>query len=82
MHNHDAKTPAKIGRLQTPTAEFRFIHGGILFAANLVTAAAAGITRLSLDRFDTSWMRILWRIAGSWLAAILALFLAFTATAG
>lgn len=58
-----------------------FIHLGILFAANLVTASVAGVTRLSMERVTAPWMRILWRIASSWLAAILTLVLAFTATA-
>ena len=59
-----------------------FIYLGIVFATNLVTASAAAVARLAMERFAEAWMRILWRVAGSWLAAILTLFLAFSATAG
>ncbi|MDJ0628195.1 MAG: hypothetical protein QNJ44_08020 [Rhodobacter sp.] len=58
-----------------------FIYVGIVFAANLVTACAAGVTGFAMDQVEANWMRILWRIAGSWLAAILTLIFAFTLTA-
>ncbi|MDJ0824640.1 MAG: hypothetical protein QNJ16_03970 [Rhodobacter sp.] len=58
-----------------------FIYVGIVFAANMVTACAAGIASLAMERVEANWMRILWRIAGSWLAAIMTLVFAFTLTA-
>ncbi|GHF05569.1 hypothetical protein GCM10016455_28560 [Aliiroseovarius zhejiangensis] len=54
------------------------IHLGILFAANLVVAVAAGLPRVVLEWRDDAWLRILWRVAASWIAAVLILFLAFT----
>ncbi len=58
-----------------------FIYAGVVFAVNLVTACAAGIVRLGMEQVEASWMRILWRIAGSWIAAILMLLIAFTFSA-
>ena len=55
-----------------------FIHLGILFAANLAVACTAGAARFAMEQIEAAWMHILWRVAASWLAAILALFLAFT----
>ena len=52
------------------------IHLGIFFAANLAVAVAAGLPRVTLDRWDAPWLRILWRVVASWIAAILILSLA------
>jgi hypothetical protein len=54
-----------------------FTHLGLLFGANLATALAAGIARLALTRVEAGWMRIAWRVAASWIGAILMLTLAF-----
>lgn len=59
-----------------------FIHAGVLYALNMVTVAVAALARLALDRVEAMWMRILWRIAASWIAAILILYLAFTLSQG
>lgn len=61
------------GLLELPLS----IHAGLFFAANLVTACTAGLARVALERVPAQWMRILWRIAASWIAAILVLLLAF-----
>lgn len=54
-----------------------FTHLGLLFGANLATALAAGIAKLALTRVEAGWMRIGWRVAASWIGAILMLTLAF-----
>lgn len=56
------------------------IHLGILFATNLSVAFAAAIPRLTLERSNAAWLRIVWRVAASWIAAILVLYLAYTAS--
>jgi len=58
-----------------------FIHLGVLAAANLVTVWVAGIAHIALAQVEALWMRILWRIVGSWLAAIMTILFAFTFTA-
>lgn len=55
-----------------------YIHVGFLFAANVAVAAVAGLARVTFDASDAAWVRIGWRIAASWLAAILVLFAAFS----
>ncbi|TYB81634.1 hypothetical protein [Maritimibacter fusiformis] len=50
---------------------------GILFAANIALATVAGAARVSLERIVHPATRIAWRIAASWVAAILVLSLAF-----
>ncbi len=57
-----------------------FTHLGLLFGANLATALAAGIANLALTRVEAAWMRIGWRVAASWIGAILMLTLAFEVT--
>lgn len=59
-----------------------FIHAGILFAANAVTAFSAGLSRLAMEKVKMLWMRVVWRIAASWIAAVLMLYLAFTVSVG
>jgi hypothetical protein len=54
-----------------------FTHLGILFGANLATALAAGVSNLAMTRVAAGWMRIGWRVAASWIGAILMLVLAF-----
>lgn len=54
------------------------IHLGILFAANLVVACSATLCRAALEQVTALWMRIVWRVAASWIAAILMLYFAFT----
>ena len=61
------------GLLELPVA----IHLGIFFGINLSIAMVAGMARFAIEQVDTTWMRILWRIAASWLAAILVLLFAF-----
>ena len=55
-----------------------FIYAGIFFGANLVLAISAGLTRFALEKVEAPWMRILCRVAASWIGAILMLVLAFT----
>ncbi len=57
------------------------IHIGILFAANMVVAVAAGVPRAVLEWKDSRLVRIIWRTAASWIAAILILYFAFTVAA-
>lgn len=59
-----------------------FTHLGLLFGVNLATAAAEGLARFAVLRVDAPWMRIGWRVAASWIAAILLLMLAFELTGG
>jgi hypothetical protein len=54
-----------------------FTHLGLLFGANLATALAAGVSNLMPRRVEAGWMRIGWRVAASWIGAILMLTLAF-----
>lgn len=54
-----------------------FIHLGLLLGVNLVVAVSAGLTRTVLDLVERPWMRIGWRVAASWLAAVQILLLAF-----
>lgn len=53
------------------------IRLGLFVAANIATAALAGVVRVILERWDGQVARIGARIAASWLAAILMLYLAF-----
>jgi hypothetical protein len=58
-----------------------FTHLGLLFGANLATALAAGLSsNLAMTRVRAGWMRIGWRVAASWIGAILVLMLAFELT--
>jgi hypothetical protein len=52
-------------------------RAGLLFAVQFALAAGAGLVRLSRDRFAFHATDILWRVAASWGAAILVLYLAF-----
>lgn len=54
-----------------------FTHLGLLFGANLATALGAGVPNLAMARVEAAWMRIGWRVAASWIGAILMLMLAF-----
>jgi hypothetical protein len=54
-----------------------FTHLGLLFGANLATALAAGCLEPRHDAGAAGWMRIGWRVAASWIGAILMLTLAF-----
>lgn len=53
------------------------IHAGILFAANLAVAVAAGVARVLIEATPADWPRILCRVLASWIAAVLVLNLAF-----
>ncbi len=55
------------------------IHFGILLAASALIPISASVVRMSLDRFTQPWLVIGWRIAASWLAAIMLLYMAFAA---
>ena len=57
------------------------IRAGIFFAANLTLAIAAGVIRWVTERWPGEVTRIGGRVAASWLAAILVLYLAFSLTA-
>ena len=59
-----------------------FIYFGILFGTNIAVACTAGLARYAMERYEADWMRIVWRVAESWIAAILMLILAFTISAG
>lgn len=59
-----------------------FTYLGLLFGANLVPASAASATRLAISRVTAGWMRIGWRVAASWIGAILLLTLAFEMSGG
>ena len=61
------------GFLELPVA----IYLGIFFGINLSIAMIAGLARFAMEQVEAAWMRILWRIAASWLAAILVLLFAF-----
>jgi hypothetical protein len=54
------------------------IYIGILFAANLAVAIPAALTLEVLARYSRAWVRILWRVVASWIAAILILYFAVT----
>ena len=54
------------------------IRLGLFVAANIATAALAGVLRVILERWDGDIPRIGARVAASWLAAILVLYLAFS----
>ncbi len=56
------------------------IRLGLFVAANIATAALAGVARAVLERWDAEVTRIGWRVAASWIAAILVLYLAFAMT--
>ncbi|MAM60159.1 hypothetical protein [Maritimibacter sp. UBA3975] len=56
------------------------IRLGLFVAANIATAAIAGLARSMLERWDGEVTRIGWRVAASWIAAILVLYLAFAMT--
>lgn len=53
------------------------IHAGLLFGANLAVAAMAGLAAATLERWPFHWLRIGWRVAASWLAAVALMVLAF-----
>ena len=53
------------------------VHAGLLLGANVAFAVVAAVVSASLDRWRRDWLRVGWRIAASWLAAISALVLAF-----
>ncbi len=53
------------------------IHAGLLFGANLAVAAMAGLAAATLERWPHAWLRIGWRVASSWLAAVALMVLAF-----
>lgn len=53
------------------------VHAGLLLGANVAFAVVAAVASASLDRWPRDWLRVGWRIAASWLAAICALVLAF-----
>ena len=55
----------------------QFVHAGLLLGANVAFAVVAAVASASLDRWPRDWLRVGWRIAASWLAAICALVLAF-----
>lgn len=55
-----------------------FIHLGILAGVILIVVDTAALTAGTLNIWPHGWIRIGWRIAGSWLAAITTLFLAFS----
>ena len=59
-----------------------FIYVGILFGTNIAVAITAGAARYAMERYTAEWMRIVWRVAASWIAAMLMLILAFTISAG
>ena len=59
-----------------------FIYVGILFGTNIVVACAAGLVRYVMERYQAEWVRITCRVAGSWIAAMLMLILAFNLSAG
>ncbi len=54
-----------------------FIYLGILFVANIAFVASANLTRMTIDRFQFAAVPIIFRVAASWIATILLLFLAF-----
>ena len=54
-----------------------FIHLGILAGVILIVVDTAALAAGTLNIWPRNWVRIGWRIAGSWLAAITTLFLAF-----
>ena len=54
------------------------IHLGIFVAANVAVALGAGLPGATLEGNDKAWVRIAWRVAASWIAAVLVLYLAFT----
>lgn len=61
--------------------EVRFpVYLGLVFAANLAVAASAGLARVIVERWPGEITVIALRIAASWVAAILVLFLAFALT--
>lgn len=57
------------------------IHLGMLLGVNLVPAMAATAVGMSMEKTDAMWLRILWRVLCSWIAAILVLYLAFELSA-
>ncbi|MBY6201639.1 hypothetical protein KUV65_09720 [Maritalea mobilis] len=59
-----------------------FIHLGLILGVNIAVALPAGAARVALDKVAAPWMRIGWRVAASWLGAILVLYLAFEMTGG
>lgn len=50
---------------------------GLVLGVNVATAAKAGMARNMRERREGDVLRIAWRVAASWLAAILVLYLAF-----
>lgn len=57
------------------------IHLGLFLGVNLVAALAATAVSMTTARLDAVWVRILWRILCSWIAAILVLNLAVEVSA-
>ena len=54
-----------------------FIHLGIVLLSIVVFVASANLARLSIDRFQHPFVAIGFRVAASWIAAVLLLILAF-----
>ncbi|MEM9732408.1 MAG: hypothetical protein AAF903_02855 [Pseudomonadota bacterium] len=54
-----------------------FIYVGIVFMANLAFMGTANLSRLALDSFQAKAVPIAVRVAASWNATVLILFLAF-----
>ena len=54
-----------------------FIYVGLIVAAIYVFVALAGSTRMALEKFQSGVTSIVFRVAASWIAASLLLFLAF-----
>lgn len=61
------------GPFDTPFASLL----GILIAVNLTVGIAAILPREVMALSSAVWLRILWRVAASWIAAALILYLAF-----
>ena len=61
------------GPFDTPFASLL----GILVAVNLTIGAAAVLPLGTMAISSAAWLRILWRVAASWIAAALILYLAF-----
>lgn len=58
-----------------------FTYLGIFFGLNLTVAFSAAVVSASLQKWSVGWLRIAWRVAASWIAAILVLYLAFLISA-
>ena len=58
------------------------IYLGIFAAASFAVAAGAGLARLAVENIRSTWAWVGLRVAGSWLAAIQLLMLAFLVSQG